>query len=532
VALAVGNHLPLDSTVNKSPAPAAQYAGVLKHPADLTHLPDEDSHVRSIARPNRAEHTIPVTHLPVEGVLAGGATQMQAVAPGADCPPAQAQEPRAEQAKRYQSYLASELAEDTAIMLADLEDELAIIYRDEDLLLAEAKRAAIKATDATALSVIDRSKTRKILANLHLPLDRRVALQWFLKDYGRSKWRKRQPYYPERIGISLLAGWECGRSMAYCRYKGRFCKQPDFCFQCALLLRIKPALKQYEKVYDVLLPGGGRRYWYALSPSFEWNPDHAGAHFVAEKRDTQTGRKAKILHHRPWVGQPVLERLSADCQIGEENELTACFGAIFELAEMMAEAKDIGILAHRHVALHFFEAEGYALHITPNGHFLLTTPEPLTFEDLKMLHVLFDRIYCRRKHGGVLYTDLHAEELTSQAEVNRWIGYMFQPMDFVTPYIRAIRRGIPAEQLNQLVDDRVFQGGNSLLCVPSPRRYGNLRSNGTGYFGGQTVTDQREEDAEQRKAKRIKRSQSPVKSAPLNYLEKQSLAHQSEAAEQ
>src|SRR5690606_3624557 len=101
--------------------------------------------------------------------------------------------------------------------------------------------------------------------------------------------------------------------------------------------------------------------------------------------------------------------------------------------------------------------------------------EPLTFEDLKMLHVLFDRLYCSRMHGSVLYTDLHAEELTSQAEINRWIGYMLQPMDFASPYIAAIRRGIAAERLNELVDDRVFQGGNSLLCVPSPRRYGNLR---------------------------------------------------------
>lgn len=454
--------------------------------------PEKDS-VRSIASPNRAERGIPASHLAGESVLAEGATQKPEAVHGAGSPPVQSRKLRAEHAVRHQKYLASELAEDTADMIADLESELAIIHKDDDLLLEEAKRGAVKATDDSPLSVMDRSKTRKILANLNLPLDRRVALQWFLKDYGRSQWRQWQPYYPERIGISLLSSWNHGRFMAYCRYKGRFCKQPDFCPQCALLLRIKPALKQYENVYDGPLPEGGRRYWYALSPSFEWNPEHAGVHLVVEKGDRQAGRKAKVLHHRPWIGQPELERLSADWQIGEENEFTACFNAIFELAEIMAEAKAVGVLAHRHAALHFFEAEGYEHHITPNGHFLLTTAEPLTFEDLKMLLVLFDLIYRRRKYGGVLYTDLHLEELTSQAEINRWIGYIFQPMDFVSPYRRAIRRGIPAERLNELVDDRVFQGGNSVLCVPSPRRFGNLRSNGTGYFGGKTVTDQRKE---------------------------------------
>ena len=486
----------------------------------------------SIARPNRAEHSIPASHLPVESVLAGGDTQMPEGPNPHNCQPAQAQKPCAERALRYQKYLASELPEEIATMLADLEDELAIVHNDDDLLLEDAKRAAIKATDATPLSAVDRSKTRAILANLNLPLDRRVALQWFFKDYGRSQWRQWQPYYPERIAISLLARWEYGRSIAYCGYKGRFCKHADLCPLCALLLRIKPALKQYEKVNDVPLSDGGRRYWYALSPSFDWNPDHAGAHFVAQKADRKMGQKAKVLHHRPWTGQPALDRLTADSDFGEENELTACFGAIFELAEVMAEAAGVGILAHRHVALHFYEADGYAHHITPNGHFLLTTPDPLTFDDLKNLHLAFDDLYRRRKYGGVLYTDLHLEELTSQAEINRWIGYVFQPMDFASPYIRAIRRGIAAERVNEVVDDRVFQGGNSLLCVPSPRRYGNLRSNGTGYFGGTPVTAQREAEAGRRAAKRIKRSQSPVKSAPLNYLEKQSLAEQAEAAAQ
>ena len=62
----------------------------------------------------------------------------------ADCQSARAQEPCAARALRYQKYLATELAEDMATMLADLEDELAIVHYDDDLLLADTKRRRSK----------------------------------------------------------------------------------------------------------------------------------------------------------------------------------------------------------------------------------------------------------------------------------------------------------------------------------------------------------------------------------------------------
>jgi hypothetical protein len=36
-----------------------------------------------------------------------------------------------------------------------------------------------------------------------------------------------------------------------------------------------------------------------------------------------------------------------------------------------------------------------------------------------MLHVLFDQTYCRSNYGGVLCTDMHVDELTKKAAIDR-----------------------------------------------------------------------------------------------------------------
>jgi hypothetical protein len=168
-----------------------------------------------------------------------------------------------------------------------------------------------------------------------------------------------------------------------------------------------------------------------------------------------------------------------------------------------------GVLAHRHIAWHFFEKEGFPHHLTPNGHFLVVTDERLTVGTGKNMLKLFANLCQQRGFGRRSYPDLHIEELTSQAHVNRWIAYMFKPMDYVHPYIEAIRRGVDPVALNYEVDDRVFQGGEVMLSVSSPHRFGVLRSNGNDYVGTISVTKQREQEALERKAKRTGKARPP-----------------------
>lgn len=396
-------------------------------------------------------------------------------------------------------------------ILDGLEVELAFARQPEKKLLDEACQAVTGADDDTPLMVLPRNKIKKLLRNKNLGHAKMRALRWFLQQYKRLPWMQWQNrgHYPERIGISLLANWMKATNMAYCGYAGRRCKEPDHCPRCACRDRIKYAQKEYENVYGSTLKDGTRLYCYAISPSFEWRAARAGLHFVTKKADRKRGIPAEVEHWHPWTNHPDAQPLTADDDAGGVNPVRQCFRLIFDFARALRSCSVRGVLAHRHFAWHFFEKEGYPHHITPNGHFLVMTEQPLTVESGRLMLELFKTLRRKRTFGRRLYPDLHIEELTSQADVNRWIYYMLEPMDYVGPYINAIRRGVDPATLNYEVDGRVFQAGEVILSVSSPHRFGVLRSNGNGYIGTMSVTEQRNQEAQEGKAKRAKKERPP-----------------------
>lgn len=414
--------------------------------------------------------------------------------------------------------------EDRASILDGLDEEVRYAHRSDHELLGRSLEDEKRTHDRTPLDQVDRTRIRLVLKNRNLALDDRLGVQWFLGEFKKSEWMHWQGFYPERIALTVLSSWERGRDVAYCGYAGRFCNEPDFCPKCALMQRADPAVTEYEGLFDRLLPSGQRRFFYAISLSYDWNPERAGLHYVTEKRDRVKGTPDKLQHHYPFKGEAPAKPLTIDHDIGMENPITACFRAIFGLAKFLSKMNEQwGALAHRHVAWHFFEYPGLSHHIRPNGHLLVVADEPITFEIGKLLLDRFRWVYRKQKYGNVLYCDLHISPLLSQAEIERWFYYISKPMDYVRPYRDAVLRGVNVEALNHEVDNCVFQGGNSVLSVPSPMRYGVLHVNvgPERYLGTKNVTLQREEAKAAKETNRKKESaKSEAYQEPTRYIER------------
>lgn len=389
-------------------------------------------------------------------------------------------------------------------MLADLDTETEFLQQSEKKWIAEAKESESKADCPLPLEWVNRSRWHDILRNKNLDFGLRARLLRFLKGYNWSKWMQGQKFYRERIGISLLSGtWGYGERMAMCGVKGNFCQLPDHCIQCADMLRYKPAKYEYGHVH------AKAPFCYAVSASYRRNPDHAGLRLVVEKADRKAGKDAVVLRFNPYKGMPrtgnfTVEHGMAD---GVENPIVACHKATFIFAEKYVHAlKSVGIhagaLASREIAWHFLPH-----HITPNTHFLLNTSEPIKFEQAKEMLELFHRVYCVQPRGRYIYPDLHIEPLESQAAVNRWLYYMFKPMDYVTGYVRLANGGADIAKLNDDLDHQLFQNAEVMLSVHSPRRFGNLFCNSPGYIGAGSITEWRKAQKELRKAQKQKREQ-------------------------
>lgn len=484
----------------------------------------EKSHDRSIAKQSRAQaHAVPAS--PAQMRKAKGQAQVeQGRSNGSRCQKAACATDQTSATSKEKGNPGETDDGDRPAILDLLDAEERYTHRSDHELMGRSLDDERKATDTTPLDQVDRTRTRRLLNNKNLDVDDRTAIQWFLGEFKRSKWMHWQGFYPERIAMTVLSSWERGRDVAYCGYAGRDCNEPDFCPKCALTQRADPAVTEYEGLYDRLLPGGQRRYFYAVTLSYDWNPDRAGLHFVIEKRNREKGTPDKLLHDYPFKERPPVKPLTLDHDIGDENKVTACFRAIFALAKFLSKlGKEWGVLAHRHIAWHFFEYPGLPHHIRPNGHLLLVTDEPITFEVGKLLLGQFQRLYRKQNYGDVLYCDAHISPLVSQADIERWIYYIFKPMDFVKPYRDAVQRGVSIEALNHEVDNCVFQGGNSVLSVPSPMRYGALHVNvgPDRYLGTKNVTLQRKEA---KAAKEANRQKNPAKSQPYQepprYLER------------
>ena len=204
----------------------------------------------------------------------------------------------------------------------------------------------------------------------------------------------------------------------------------------------------------------------------------------------------------PRAGNLTVQHGEAD---GVDNPVVACHNATFIFTEeYVSILKSVGIhagaLASREIAWHFLSH-----HITPNTHDLFNSSEPIEFEQAKAMFALFERVYSEQPCGRCLYPDLHIAPLESQAAVNRWLYYMFKPMDYVTGYVRLANGGADIAKLNADLDHHLFQNAEVIMSVRSPRRFGNLFCNSPGYIGAGSITAWRKEQKAKRAALKQKR---------------------------
>lgn len=390
------------------------------------------------------------------------------------------------------------------LMLADLDTETEFLQQSAKKWIEEAKESESKADCSVPLAWVNRSCLDDILRNKNLDFDLRARLLRFRKRYNSSDWMQGQEFYRERIGIGLLSQtWGYGKRMAMCGVNGHFCQMPDHCIQCADMLRYKPAYHEYRYVYKKA-PN-----WCAVTVSFRRNPDFAGLRLVVEKANRKTGEMAKVMRFNPYKGMPRAGNLTV--QQGEadgvENPVVACHNAAFEFGDRFVKAlRRVGIhagaLGNREIAWHFLHH-----HITPNTHYLLNTSYPIEFEIAKEMFHLLERCYMVEPCGRRLYPDLHIEPLENQAAINRWLYYMFKPMDYVKGYVRLANGGADIAKLNADLDAHLFQNAEVILSVRSPRRFGNLFCKSPGYIGAGSITEWRKAQKEKRAAQKQKREQ-------------------------
>ena len=391
-------------------------------------------------------------------------------------------------------------------VLAGLDEEDAYLRRAEYALLDETEQSEGSADSLIALNLINRSDVGAVLRNVNLEYERRSRLLCFLGRRKRSKWMRSEKHYLERVAISLLSEtWGYGKRMAMCGVNGHFCQLPDWCPQCANMIRYRPAEFEYGSVYPK------SPHWNAISTSYQRNPERAGLHFVVKKADRKAGKPTVVRRFNPYQGLHRADNLTTDYDLadGLKNPIRDCFNSTFIfISELIQAYRESGVpagaFASRELAWHFRPQ-----HMTPHAHVLWNSAEEISFEQAKEMLLLFDAVYSEQHCGRCFYPDLHIERLDSQAAINRWLYYMTKPMDFATGYIRQAKGGTDLARLNHEIDQGLFQNGCVALSVRSPRRFGNLVCHAQGYIGAGSITAWRKAQQEKREAARPKNQRRP-----------------------
>ena len=382
-------------------------------------------------------------------------------------------------------------------MDAAIAAELDYIHRDTDAQIARAKRVRNPVTEP--LQSADRSDVPRLVRNTLLTVADKTALCIAMGRIGRSPWLQIEDAkynVLSSIGLAVTSFSEHGHHIAKCTLRGHTCNQCDYCYLCSYLQKQKPARRQYDGTFERALARGW--FVYAVTPSFECDPERAGLRLVIKKRGP--GRHSRDVLDYWWPfragGFSVRSPLTADPSGENLDRIEACLDAPFTwLSRLRRNGLVLGYYAHRAIGVHFAP-----FWITPHQHLVLITDQKITPGIAREMYTRLLRCYMKMAGPGHYYPDLHISPLAEAKELKSWLHYMLRPIDLATPYIDAVRRKADLSQVNFDLEE-FYQGGDMVLReTTSPRGVGVLRVNSRGYLGtGETITKTRVEDAAERK---------------------------------
>jgi hypothetical protein len=389
-----------------------------------------------------------------------------------------------------------------------LDLELAYIHRELDKDIERAKRQRQPITEL--LVKADLSDVPRLVRNTCLGDAEKIALCIAMGRIARRPWLKiqdRKYGVLSSIGLAVTSDPWHGHHIAKCSMRGHCCMQPDFCFQCAYWLKQKPAWLQYEGTFERATERGW--FVYAVTPSFECDPEQAGLRMVVKKRGPEPRSRDVVKYWWPFRQGDHKRRppLTARPDADNLDRIKECLNAPFIwLNRLKRHGFILGFFAHRSIGLHFAPFS-----LVPHVHLVLITRRKITPEVAEEMYCRLIACYTKAAGKGHYYPDLHISPLAEAKELRAWIHYMLRPIDIALPYRDAVRREGDLMEMNYAVEE-FYQGGNQVLReARSPRSGGVMRVNSEDYIGtGVTITTIRRAAAEARK----KREEAGLPPAP------------------
>lgn len=390
--------------------------------------------------------------------------------------------------------------EQIAVTNEALESELAYIHRELDATIQGAKR--VREPIQAILATADRTDVRGLVRNTCLKVADKIALCIAMRRIRASRWLQIEDEkygVLSSIGLAVTSDPWHGHRIAKCSLCGHFCMQTDFCFPCAFWKKQNPALLQYEGAFERATARGW--FVYAVTPSFEFNPERAGLRLVVKKRGPEPNSQDVLRYWWPFRGGDSVARLPLTARPDADNldRIKECLSAPFDwLDRLKRSGLILGYFAHRSIGLHFAP-----FWLVPHAHLVFITRERITPKVAEKLYLRLISCYAKLAGKGHHYPDLHISPLTQAKELQAWLRYMLRPIDIALPYREALGRGGDLREMNDAAEE-FFQGGNQVLReARSPRAGGVLRVNNRNYIGtGVTTTTIRKEEAAAREAQR------------------------------
>ena len=347
-------------------------------------------------------------------------------------------------------------------------------------------------TCPTPLSTVNHTDFMKLMSLLKFMGPSRTVLAGFKSRWNKSEWMQSQRGYLERACLAAASGLPSG--LSYCRcgldYRDRFkrhrfqtCGNEYVCPSCNYHNKVEPCVREYLSAFD------GKRFFYALTVSWQSSPKHAGMHWVT-KQDAK-GRATAWRHHRPFdklAAAPLTYRYGSD----DHAMLKLMAELPFKFAEALRKHDWFdGLYCVFEWDFAFYPAhDGHGCCHTclPHMHVFANRSRPLTFEDGVEIQKLYQRT-CVKHLGNELlpaYSDLEIAPIVSRDRLRGWINYQVKSMPIEKFYLEGVRHGCRLNALNLEFHQTIW---DAIKLVHSPRKFGNLSARNKdepiGYIGVQ-----------------------------------------------
>lgn len=328
----------------------------------------------------------------------------------------------------------------------------------------------------------DLTKIREVfrLSEEDFSIGDRIALGFFLKQWQRSKYRRSQYGYRERMALILSAKSSCApKHMAYCTPK-RNCNH-RLCPSCNFLRKVGPT----QTEFGTALSRFPDLKFVALVPSFSGNPETAGLHRA--RSCLPNGKTKDYVNTLTYQGRPVITLPHAD---QDPVKVEILYGLFHEYATLLKKARLIEGAFFCNEMLIKFTPQPYGgmnvrSNCLPHSNFLVATKQKPGSAWAQKCWELWVALYESKGLLNYPYPDLFVGlPMPSDQKVMTWLGYCTKSPRIEKWYAEGIREGCDRSDLNLEFSQTVFSAVQMIAgYLRGPVKTGVFHPESPSYVG-------------------------------------------------